>query len=107
MAAPRRPVSWAPEAAAELSDIWDYYALAAGPPVANAIVERIRDVCRILDEHPLAGRSREEIRPGLRCLVASPHVIFYRVRDSTAEILRIVDGRRDIDEIFDETQKSE
>jgi toxin ParE1/3/4 len=107
MAAHRRLVHWALEAVTDLSDIWDYYAGVAGPPAANAIVGKIRDVCRVLDDHPLAGRARDEIRPGLRCMVASPHIVFYRVIDDAVEIVRVIDGRRDIDEIFDEIPKRE
>lgn len=39
-------------------------------------------------------------RPGLRSVLASPYVIFYRVNGDIAELVRILDGRRDIDEIF-------
>ena len=107
MAAERRPAYWSPEAVADLSDTWDYYAGAAGPATANAIIGKIRDACRMLDEHPFAGRARDDIRPGLRCVVASPHVVFYRVVDDVTEIVRVVDGRRDIDELFDETPTRE
>jgi hypothetical protein len=33
-------------------------------------------------------------------VLSSPQVIFYRVRANVPEIVRILDGRRDIDEIF-------
>ena len=105
MAAPRHPIVWGPEAAADLSDIWDYYAKVAGPPVANDIVARIREACRLLGDHPLAGRARDEIRPGLRCAIATPHIVFYRFIDESAEIVRIVDGRRDLDDIFADDPK--
>jgi toxin ParE1/3/4 len=54
----------------------------------------------MLEEHPLAGRARDEIRPGLRSVLVSPHVIFYRVRGDIAQIIRILDGRRDVEDIF-------
>lgn len=107
MAAHRRPVSWAPEAVDDLSAIWTYYAGAGGVASANAIIGKIRAACRILDEHPLAGRARHGVRPGLRCVVASPHLVFYRVVDNGAEIVRVLDGRRDIDEIFAEVPNGE
>ena len=60
----------------------------------------------MLGHHPLAGRARDEIRPGLRSVLTSPYVIFYRVNAGVAEIIRILDGRRDIDDIFaDERQQ--
>jgi plasmid stabilization system protein ParE len=33
-------------------------------------------------------------------MAASPHVVFYRVNDDVAEIVRVLDGRRDLDEVF-------
>jgi plasmid stabilization system protein ParE len=32
--------------------------------------------------------------------VASPHVVFYRVVDGAAEIVRVLDGRQDIEAIL-------
>ena len=40
------------------------------------------------------------MRPGFRSFAANPHVVFYRVVDGIPQIIRILDGRRDIDEIF-------
>jgi len=39
--------------------------------------------------------------------VANPHVVFYSVNaDGLAEVIRVIDGRRDIDAIFDETEET-
>ena len=53
---------------------------------------------------PSAGRSRDEIRPGLRSLAASPQVVFYRLNNDRPEIVRVLDGRQDIEEIFAEDE---
>jgi toxin ParE1/3/4 len=98
--AAKPPVLWAPEARADLSTIWDYYLSLAGTATADDIVRRIGHVITVLQEHPHAGRSRDEIRPGLRSLAVTPYVVFYRVRGDVAELVRILDGRRDLDEIF-------
>jgi toxin ParE1/3/4 len=100
MAPPRRPVIWSPEARADLCEIWDYYAKVAGRNRADNIVRGIGDASQLIEEHPFAGRPRDEIRPGLRSIAARPHVIFYRLRGDVAEIVRILHGRRDLDDIF-------
>jgi toxin ParE1/3/4 len=100
MSAPRRPVIWSPNARADLSAIWDYYVEVAGRHTADEVVRGITEVCTLLEEHPFAGRARNEVRPGLRSIAASPHVVFYRVQDDVAEIARVLDGRRDLDEVF-------
>jgi toxin ParE1/3/4 len=100
MAEPRRPVIWSPDARSDLSEIWSYYVTVAGRHTADGIVREIVEACRLLEEHRLAGRARSEIRQGLRSIAASPHVIFYRVNSDVAEIVRVLDGRQDLDEIF-------
>jgi len=63
----------------------------------------LREITRVvatIDGFPLAGRSRDEIRAGLRSLTASPQVVFYRLKNDRPEIVRVLDGRQDIEEIF-------
>lgn len=100
MAPPRRPVIWSPEARADLSEIWGYYAKVGGRNRADNIVRAISDASRLIEDHPLAGRTRDEIRPGLRSIAAHPHVIFYRLRGDVAEIVRILHGKRDLEDIL-------
>jgi len=54
----------------------------------------------MLEDHPLAGRARDEVKPDLRSVVAKPYVIFYRIKDEAAQIVRVLDGHRDINKIF-------
>jgi toxin ParE1/3/4 len=96
----RRPVIWSSEARSDLSDIWDYYDKVAGRHTADRIVHSIDQTCSLLESHPFAGRARNEVRPGLRSIAAASHVVFYRVKDDVAEIVRVLDGRRDLDEIL-------
>ena len=96
----RRPVLWSPEALADLDAAWDYHARAAGRDTADTLVREIGDLVGTIEAHPLAGRSRDELRQGIRSIAASTHVVFYRVVDGIPQIVRVLDGRRDIDEIF-------
>jgi len=100
MSARQRSVVWSSEAAADLDTIWEYYAQAAGRTTADTLVREIGAAVALIETHPFAGRSRNELRPGLRSIASSPHVVFYRVGNDTLEIVRVLDGRRDIDEIF-------
>lgn len=96
----RPPAIWSPEALADLDHLWDYYAQIAGRTTADRIVREIEKVVRTIDDFPAAGRTRDEIRPGLRSLATTPHVVFYRLNDGRPEIVRVLDGRQDIEEIF-------
>lgn len=100
MADRRRPIIWSSDALADLSEIWNYYVKVAGRHTADKIAREIDEACRLLEDHSFAGRARNEVRPELRSIVANPHVVFYRVANDVAEIVRVLDGRRDLDEIF-------
>lgn len=100
MPARRRRISWSKEALADLADIWMYYRNVAGKQTADNIIREISVAALMLEEHPLGGRSRDALRPGLRSVSARPHIVFYRLRNETPEIVRVLDGRRDIDENF-------
>jgi toxin ParE1/3/4 len=93
---------WSPEALSDLDEIWSYYERAAGRNTALKIVRQIGNVIAIIEDHPFAGRARDELRIGVRSLAATPHVVFYRVANNIPEIIRILDSRRDIEEIFSE-----
>lgn len=101
MAGAKPPVVWSPQARADLVSIWRYYNEAAGIETADGIVRSVVNATRLLGEHPHIGRSRDEVRPGLRSIASRPFVIFYRVTAADAvEIIRAIDGRRDIDDVF-------
>lgn len=91
---------WSPEALLDLDQIWDYYERVAGRNTAEKIVRKIGEVIATIEQHPFAGRSRNELRSGFRSLAAAPHVVFYRVTGDVPEIIRVLDSRRDIEEIF-------
>jgi toxin ParE1/3/4 len=100
MAAVRPNIIWSPEAEQDLLDIWDYLARGVSLDVADDQISDIDRACRPLHDHPLAGRSREELAPTLRSIVASPYVVFYRVKEDTVQIVRVLHGARDLDAIF-------
>jgi toxin ParE1/3/4 len=95
-----RPVIWSPEARADLFEIWNYYARVAGRQTADNVVRDIGEVCRLIEDHRFGGRARDALHPGLRSIASRPNVVFYRVHGDAVEIVRILDGRRDVDEIF-------
>ena len=48
------------------------------------------------------GRERDDLRPGVREIVIYPTVLFYRVSREQVEVVRVVDGRRDLGALFSE-----
>lgn len=98
------PIIWSPEALDDVDHLWDYYAHIAGRATADKVVREIARVVRTIDDLPSAGRARDEIRAGLRSLAATPQIVFYRLNNDQAEIVRVLDGRQDIEEIFSDDE---
>ena len=93
-------IVWSTAAYDDLEQIWNYLAKEASVARADDQIVKIETACRTLSEFPFAGRSRDTLMPGLRTLVASPYIIFYRKDVEAVEIIRVLDGRRDIDAIL-------
>jgi plasmid stabilization system protein ParE len=96
----RRGVFWSPQAIADVTSIWDYYAEIAGIGSASRVSREIDRVITVVEHHLQAGRPRDELEPGLRSIAAKPFSIFYRVVDQRAQIVRVLDTRRNIESLF-------
>jgi toxin ParE1/3/4 len=107
MAESKPPVVWSPEALNDIDQLWNYYASVAGRGTADRILREIARAVGVIDDFPSAGRSRDELRIGLRCLSADVHVVFYRLKNERPEIVRVLDGRQDIGEIFADNEPRE
>jgi plasmid stabilization system protein ParE len=44
--------------------------------------------------------ARDDVMPGLRAVLVHPYTVFYRVTDSTVEIVRVLHERRDFSAVF-------
>lgn len=90
---------WRPAAEDDARAIWRWIA-ADRPSAANGMFDRFEAVSSMLADHPFAGRARDELAPGLRSFPAGPYILFFRQAPYGIEIVRILDGRRDIDASF-------
>ena len=95
-----------PAAERDLEDIWLTIA-ADSPPAATRTLEAIVAKIERLADHPQMGPRRPEIRPAARMLVDGPYRILYQTHPDTddgqvdaVEIVRVVDGRRDLTILF-------
>lgn len=93
-------IVWSTAAYDDLEQIWNYLVNEASVAGADAQIVKIESACRTLADFPFAGRSRDTLVAGLRTIVAAPYIVFYRKNDAIVEIVRVLDGRRDIDAIL-------
>ncbi len=63
---------------------------------------KVRRQSELLIEFPAMGRSADSLQPGLRSFPVEDYLIFYTVNSNTIEILRILNGYRNLEAIFSE-----
>ena len=97
MVTPRRVVL-APTAIADLDNIYLYIAENGDPNAAAGQIERLWSAFERLCTFPEQGRKRDLLAPGLYSLVAGNYVVFYLPHDDRIEIVRVIHGRRDIEQ---------
>lgn len=91
------PHRLAPEAAADLDDIWYYIAKESGSTaIADRLIDAVARRFLLLAEHSRPGRSRDELRPGLGSFGVARYVIIYRIDGPDVLVLRVLHGSRDI-----------
>ncbi len=85
-----------PQADLDLDSIWNFIA-ADDIQAAERQIDRIGKVFQMLVENPLAGRERPELRKELRSFPVGSYMIFYIPVSDGVEIIRVMNGRQDID----------
>jgi len=97
---------WTNQARDDLLDIYTLIGLDQ-PAAAERYFDRIEAKTKLLQLQPRMGVRRSDIRPAMRMLVERPYLILYRIEPDTdegpvalVEIVRIVDGRRDLMQLF-------
>ena len=84
------------EADQDLEDVFEYGLKEFGLDQAVEYVASFDALFELISQNPELGRTRNEIKEGLRSLVKESHVVFYRVTDSQIRIVRILHGSRDL-----------
>jgi len=99
-------VVWSPQSREDLLDIYVTIGL-ENPKAAERYYDRIEARAAMLAEQPRMGIRRSDIRVAVRMLVEAPYLILYEVTPDTdagpvdtIEIVRVVDGRRDLYGLF-------
>ena len=80
----------------DLIEIWARISM-DDPAAADRVIDGLEARWRHLGAHPYSGLARDDIAPGIRHLVASSYLIFYRVEADVVLIVRVLHARRRID----------
>jgi len=88
----------APQAKAELGNIWNYIARESGNlAAADGVIDAITERFYLLAEFPYMGRARDDLRSGLRSFPVGQYAIIYTIDDGDVQILHVFHGRQDIE----------
>lgn len=79
----------------DLLDIWVYIA-AQNPSAADRVFDRIEESCWRLRDFPQVGPARPDIAENARILIIERWLALYRLIDDGVQVVRIVDGARDL-----------
>jgi len=88
-------------ASQDLDEITDYF-LAQSIEAGDRFVAAFNQRCIQLARYPYIGKSYAHLRPGLRGLGLMHYIIFYRVINDDIELLRVISGYRNLQEILSE-----
>jgi toxin ParE1/3/4 len=78
------------------------YILLLNRKSAESLDARFRDKISSLIIFPERGRVRTELGPNIRVLLVGVYLIIYRIEPDEIVILRVIDGRMDIEAEFRE-----
>ncbi len=95
-----------PLAEADLEETWDYIA-EDSPERASNFLRKLYAKMQILAANPSIGRKRDELLPGLRSFPYGNYVIFYLPIKNGIEVVRVLQGSRDIEQVFQITEGDE
>lgn len=97
---------WTPQGRQDLIEIYTCIGL-DNPSTADRIFEAVQAKAELLLDYPRLGVRRPDIRASTRILIEGPYLILYETHPDTdegsidaAEIVRIVDGRRNLTSLF-------
>lgn len=95
-------LAWTPQAREDLIEIYFYIGL-DNPSAAERIFDSLEAKVKLLADNPRLGVLRPEIHPPTRVLVEGEYLILYETHPNSdrggidvVEIVRIVDGRRNL-----------
>lgn len=84
-----------PAARADLIDIGDYIAL-DNPPRAASFVAEIEAKIVEIGERPDSFQKRDDLHKGLRHAIHGRYLIFFIERDGEVQIVRVIQGSRNL-----------
>ena len=91
----QRQYRLAPQALADLDDIWRFSAENWSIEQADRYIDELARMFETIAAMPTLARERSEFEPPVRIHIHESHLIIYIVADDCVQILRLLGGRQD------------
>lgn len=99
-------IRWRPRAEEDLIDIYAFIAVDS-PSAADRVLAKLQSSLEMLARNPRIFARRPDIRPSTRVLIEGPYLVLFETHPDTdqgpirsVEIVRVVDGRRNLKKLF-------
>jgi toxin ParE1/3/4 len=92
--------SFTDNAIRDLDSICDLIAI-DNPDAASNLFDDIREQCVRVARFPFGGKKYDRIKLNLRGFIVKSYIIFYTVEGENILIIRVVNGYRDLADVFD------
>ncbi len=100
----KKKIVWSQDASDDLIDVITLIRDKSGKKIANEIYQRIISHVEKIEILPKGGRVVPELLTigviDIREIIESPWRIFYRIDEEEIQIISLIDGRRNIEEIL-------
>ncbi|WP_181389816.1 type II toxin-antitoxin system RelE/ParE family toxin [Leucothrix pacifica] len=88
----------APQAEADLIDIWLY--VAEDQPVnADRLLDQLHEAAHLIAETPKMGVIRPSLGSDIRSFPVGNYILYYRIKSETLELVRVLSASRDVDSL--------
>ncbi len=84
------------QAANDILQIADFHTESVALLITSEVIRQVED----LEIFPLLGRSRDELKKGLRSFVVRKYIVFYTIWQEIPVVVRVVHGSRDLEALF-------
>jgi toxin ParE1/3/4 len=89
----------APSSIRDLDRLSEYF-LATNVEAGERLFKTLNQKFYNLTQFPNIGKPYPHLAPKIRGLLVEKYIIFYRVTETEVEIVRIVDGRQDLTQLY-------
>ena len=83
----------------DLDEICEYIAI-ENSRAASQLFDRIRQKCKLVANFPSMGKTYPKLDPSLRGFVVDDYIVFYYPSSDGINIVRVVSGYRDLEEML-------